>query len=460
MSLYYDGDAGAGFRVVASDILLIIGFFLAGALLLGVVEDWSWTDRIYFLSVTASTTGYGDLIVKPSRASRLVCTLLIIVGVTLVFSVIKKYALAFHRIIQIVERRLLHAMGFETTELTELPIARYSPSRVDKMANYPRQYIVALLPLVLLTVMCFIVAVMRMKLDAIDALYFTIVTCTTVGYGDLSPTGPLDRAYYSAFLLLLVCAMSNTVSEIIAINTRRGVRRGKLAQVDIEKLILHKVEDNPFDDEEPVVTESEYIVESLLQGKLVDKQIIDSVRRAYYWTAVNCQTDQKCIMGINASNIYENWQQRTFSKCPSSIAETSHIDIEVDNASWWRRMLLTGLGRLQTKALPNTCTSSLSDSRYYQSYQAWRKSYWDLRVEMARSRGFSASRDGSADQACAYGTASSGTDTPASAIINNFGYQPEEKEMASCAERHEDRNEASLQSQVSGGSIDSGITDD
>lgn len=375
--------ASPAVRCAVTDLCLIIGFYVLGVLLLGTVENWSFLDRIYFISVTVSTTGYGDLLVGKKPASRIVCSVLIVVGVPLIFSIIKRNAMALHCIVKKLERRFLRAPGQGTTSGDELPISCYSPDQVKQYVNYCREYVVALAPLILLMLICFILAVTRMQKSAVDALYFTIVTLFTVGYGDIAPKSPVNRACYAIFLLALVCVTSNTIQEIIKINTRWLVRDGGLAIVDLEELMVRKAEEDPNNVEDPVITESEFIVEALLRDKIVDQQIINSIRRAYHWTAINRRDPEHSSRGIDASSIYENWYRQLSKHSTSHSLESSSFDDA--ECGWWRKCRWKCCWRDVAK-VPEP-DNSLALDLTIMPYSEWRQKYWDPKIASARNRG-------------------------------------------------------------------------
>lgn len=337
------------------DACFITVFYVVGVTVVGALKDeWSITDRIYFLSVTVSTVGYGDLTLSSDRA-KLLCSLIIIVGVTLVFSIMKKYAMILHYSMACLHRRAVAALGIDFVAKPEtLPIHKYSPETVNAMICYSRQYAVALMPLLLLSSACFVVAHFHMGLNVVDSLYFTVVTCSTVGYGDYTPKNSLDRAYYGGFLLALVCVVSNTINEMAAITTQHRVRRGKIARVDIEKVIMRKARGDP-DGTEPVVTESDFIVEALVKDKLIDETVLTAIRRNYYWTALR---NQDHAMGvITARCIYTSWynSQRSMPASQFDLASSPQETKEVDDTPW--------------------------------SYETWRHACWEERLERARDAG-------------------------------------------------------------------------
>lgn len=47
-----------------------------------------------------------------------------------------------------------------------------------------------------------------------DSLYFTVITLTTVGYGDLSPTGPGSKLFTVVFLLLGIGLLLSFIERI------------------------------------------------------------------------------------------------------------------------------------------------------------------------------------------------------------------------------------------------------
>ncbi|MCP3995629.1 MAG: two pore domain potassium channel family protein [bacterium] len=62
--------------------------------------------------------------------------------------------------------------------------------------------------------------------SAVDSLYFTVMTLTTVGYGDLSPTTAATRLFTVAFVLIGIGILLGFV-DVVAKNARLGSTKRK-----------------------------------------------------------------------------------------------------------------------------------------------------------------------------------------------------------------------------------------
>jgi voltage-gated potassium channel len=56
----------------------------------------------------------------------------------------------------------------------------------------------------------------------VDALYFTVATLTTVGYGDLTPTLPSTKLIATFFMILIVPMVLVSLSVVADIVARKG----------------------------------------------------------------------------------------------------------------------------------------------------------------------------------------------------------------------------------------------
>lgn len=57
--------------------------------------------------------------------------------------------------------------------------------------------------------------------NIIDALYFTVMTMATVGYGDVVPTKPESKIFTVVYVFLSVGIFASLITKLVAINVLR-----------------------------------------------------------------------------------------------------------------------------------------------------------------------------------------------------------------------------------------------
>jgi voltage-gated potassium channel Kch len=81
----------------------------------------------------------------------------------------------------------------------------------------------------------------------LDSLYFTIITITTVGYGDMTPTTPLGKLFTMFYLLisvgLLVGIVSILSNHIIKQETRKTHQKIEEKLEETDKKLNKKLEE-------------------------------------------------------------------------------------------------------------------------------------------------------------------------------------------------------------------------
>eukprot|EP00913_Durusdinium_trenchii_P013831 g12985.t1 len=185
----------------AISLLVLLLFALTGGLIFKDAggEHWSINEAIYFATVTMTTVGYGDIAPVTTGEQKVLAILFVWLSITL----------------------LAVLFGFISAEAEQL----------EQLIDYPqakrkRHGGRAVLLLSGLHLLCAASFAVVESWSFVDSLYFTSVTLTTVGYGDLAPKTKMGRMMTSALVLTGVpttVALVQALSGSIAGQTRRFV---------------------------------------------------------------------------------------------------------------------------------------------------------------------------------------------------------------------------------------------
>jgi len=250
-------------------------FFSIGATFYMKMEGWSFLDSIYFLAVTISTVGFGDL--YPTTDFSKAFTIFTICTGFLLFcnlrsTLIQKIMKSCNCEINLLNSRKkfvgqLTNQNSEQIFSTKLFGVEVHHSNETKSLARIFACILAIVLTILVGSFYFSVA---QQLTFIEALYFSVVIFTTVGYGAIVPKNEQGKVFLIVFLVVstFMVAVSLGHISVYAFETReRKKRYTNLRNALSRDLISTTPTDNVDDDS---VTCAEFVLGMLLQTGLVD----------------------------------------------------------------------------------------------------------------------------------------------------------------------------------------------
>jgi len=189
---------------------LFILYFLTGTLVYTFLfEKWSIKDSMYFITVTFTTCGYGDL-TPASYAEKVFTTVFLLVGVLVLATV--AFGIVFENLFEAYEGILEHAKSktgkrflrkFDSRAYSSVSSSCEGEGgsvKRNKFWRSVRDECVAVSPLLLLLGVGALVIGHYEGWDLSSTIYFTAVTATTVGYGDIAPRTEAMRLFCVFFI--------------------------------------------------------------------------------------------------------------------------------------------------------------------------------------------------------------------------------------------------------------------
>eukprot|EP00927_Polykrikos_kofoidii_P059494 TRINITY_DN54643_c0_g1_i1.p1 TRINITY_DN54643_c0_g1~~TRINITY_DN54643_c0_g1_i1.p1 ORF type:complete len:1011 (-),score=180.05 TRINITY_DN54643_c0_g1_i1:70-3102(-) len=212
-------------------LVLFSVFFCLGSMY-GISNEWSFTDSVYFMVITITTVGYGDLHFGTSWQERIFGGLFVFLGVSLAGSSVAVIfdKLQDHLEAQKQSRREARLEREKTAAVSDAYSKRRhakaglswnEPEMVkmlDEEIDCLRQRLKRCVQSLLIVLSLGIAGIMWIEdWSFADAFYWACVTMTTVGYGDLGPVTVGGRWFAVVYVLLAFCLVAEAISFLTAI---------------------------------------------------------------------------------------------------------------------------------------------------------------------------------------------------------------------------------------------------
>ena len=232
------------------DLVKVVGYYVIGCLVLYYhpKEKMGLRESIYFLTVTLTTIGYGD-VVPESDGAKIFMMFWIVVGLAAVFPVIIKAA---DHVVRRMERIAMHLVDND-------PDDDYEPLWVKGVLA------------IIMIVIPFFTRENKCGWSELDALWMTFVTMTTVGYGDLAlcdkEQDQLFVTVFAIFSVVLVAGAIGTLGNLYAENDRQNREAKMLASFDMDMI-------KALDQDGDGVDKNEYVLGMLSALGHLDGEIV------------------------------------------------------------------------------------------------------------------------------------------------------------------------------------------
>jgi voltage-gated potassium channel Kch len=360
-----------GFFAKPINISLLL-YYGGGCLMYRYFNDWTTWETIYFLTVTATTVGYGDY--HPEQPLlRLFTCFFALYGITVVLT-------AMQPIVEMLRgewrERLMSFVG-GGSEL-DTKDCKLSMKELNQRINYTRRYLLAfVVPAFVQMAGCALyyffirepVPSEKLAFGTVDleglanGFYYAMITMTTIGYGDITPQSDFARLLAVIYIPVAVLTLADSVADLQMITKRRNIRETDFgARCDeclLRDAVRETAESRAPPTLDPVLTETEFLVDQLISRGLVDEEAVFAIRKHFTHITRKAPANSDGMKVLTPRVVFDEIRERV-----NSGGEVS-----------------TGAELMDIQYSEPTSVNGGSTAKFkWESYEQWREKSWQMRV--------------------------------------------------------------------------------
>ena len=259
-------------------LISVVVFFAVGVLFYSQVERYDFVTCVYFIMVTISTVGYGDL-TPTTDGSRVFTVLYLIVGIPLIFTQVMALVLRLTRPCYLALRGCLERC---------FPVQGFDIDGNGKADYYvPPHPILFFASRLLGPVLTLAIVQVGFSIGFVQiegwtfgkALYHCFVTATTCGYGETSITTNDSRLLAFFHITISVCVLAGLFGELDA------MREDRKAQLHRQQLVMAKMDSEVWETIIPhgevEINKFDFVYGMLVKLELVQAADIDVFTKVF-----------------------------------------------------------------------------------------------------------------------------------------------------------------------------------
>ncbi|GMF55052.1 unnamed protein product [Phytophthora fragariaefolia] len=275
---------------------LVLSYIGVSILVFHFLEKWSVVDCVYFAMVIVTTVGYGDVTPKTTAGKAFtlffafygICTIGVALGQLASWFLQRQRhvtKMATKKLLSNVENAAATVTGGISKDKEAMNPKKHKtqtywkrfqgclPSWARKVFSDSNKALFhASVPIIVSILAGLIVGAIE-KWPILDCFYYAVITITTVGFGDLSPTSMSARIYAIFYLPLAVVTVAHGIGSILNELNARSVMKTKISMKEL--LAMDK-------DGDGKVSQLEYLSYMLVKLNKADQDDINGILAQFH----------------------------------------------------------------------------------------------------------------------------------------------------------------------------------